>query len=87
MTDAMTDRTSSDPQPAPTPGDWSAHAVYYEYSQAADPIRGGQTTQIPARQFSADVYAGGPTRIVPLLVSLIKFCPKFTSFGSSAPRR
>jgi gentisate 1,2-dioxygenase len=68
MTDAMTDRTSAAPA-APASGDWSAHAVYYEYSQAADPIRGGQTTQIPARQFSADSYAGGPTRIVPLDLS------------------
>jgi gentisate 1,2-dioxygenase len=49
--------------------DWTSHALFYEYSKAADPIRGGQTTQIPPKQFSAEIYAGGDTRVVPLDLS------------------
>lgn len=51
------------------PDAWTEHAVFYEYSQAADPIRGGQTPPIPAQQFPASIYAGGPTRVVPLDLS------------------
>ncbi len=54
---------------AQEPADWSRHAVFYEYSKAADPIRGGQTPPIPARQFPAESYAGGKTRVVPLDLS------------------
>jgi gentisate 1,2-dioxygenase len=49
--------------------DWTAHALFYEYSKAADPIRSGHTPPIPAREFSADLYRDAPTGVIPLDVS------------------
>ncbi len=49
--------------------DWSGDARFFEYSQAADPIGAGIISAIPVRSFSAELYAGGPTRIVPLDLS------------------
>src|SRR4051794_14415071 len=46
--------------------DWTSHALFYEYSKAADPIRGGQTTPMPPKQFSAEINAGGDARLGPL---------------------
>lgn len=45
---------------------WSRDAQYFEYSQAADPIGSGTISPVPAREFPASLYQGGPTRIIPL---------------------
>lgn len=49
--------------------DWTADARFFEYSQAADPIGAGVISPIPAVAFPAALYAGGPTRVVPLDLS------------------
>jgi len=49
--------------------DWTGDARFFEYSQAADPIGAGVISPIPVRSFAADLYAGGPTRVVPLDLS------------------
>jgi gentisate 1,2-dioxygenase len=41
----------------------------FEYSTAANPIESGSTPRIPVKEFSADLYASGPTRVVPLDLS------------------
>ena len=46
--------------------DWTGDARFFEYSQAADPMGSGATSAIPAIAFPADLYATGPTRVVPL---------------------
>src|SRR5664280_3279000 len=50
-------------------GEWSRDARYFEYSVAADPVGSGHITRVPITRFSADLYAGGPTRVVPLDLS------------------
>jgi gentisate 1,2-dioxygenase len=60
---------SSSPPDLPPFEDWTADALFYEYSQAADPIRSGSISPIPPRQFEAELYADGPSRIVPLDLS------------------
>lgn len=42
------------------------NAQIFEYSTAANPIESGATPRIPVKTFSADLYASGPSRIVPL---------------------
>jgi len=49
--------------------DWTGDAVFYEYSQAADPIGSGAISPVPVRRFSPSLHAGGPSRIVPLDLS------------------
>jgi len=49
--------------------DWTGDACFYEYSQAADPIGTGAIAPVPAVTFPADLYAGGPSRVVPLDLS------------------
>jgi gentisate 1,2-dioxygenase len=49
--------------------DWTGDARFFEYSEAADPIGAGVISPIPIRSFAADLYAGGPTRVVPLDLS------------------
>ena len=49
--------------------DWTGDARFFEYSEAADPIGAGVISPIPIRSFGADLYAGGPTRVVPLDLS------------------
>ena len=44
-------------------------AQIFEYSRAANPIESGSTPPIPIKGFSADLYASGPTRIIPLDLS------------------
>ena len=44
-------------------------AEFFEYSKAANPISPGLTPVIPFQFFPASLYAGGPTRIVPLDLS------------------
>lgn len=49
--------------------DWTADARFYEYSQAADPVGSGHTSRVPIERFGAELYADGPSRIVPLDLS------------------
>jgi gentisate 1,2-dioxygenase len=49
--------------------DWTGDARYFEYSTAANPIGSGHTPAVPLRTFGRDLYADGPTRIVPLDLS------------------
>jgi len=49
--------------------DWTGDARFFEYSQAADPIGDGVISAIPAVSFPAALYAGGPSRVVPLDLS------------------
>lgn len=49
--------------------DWTGDARFFEYSQAADPIGAGVISPIPAVTFSPQLYADGPTRVVPLDLS------------------
>lgn len=41
----------------------------FEYSKAANPIESGATPRIPIKKFAPDLYASGPSRIVPLDLS------------------
>ncbi len=41
----------------------------FEYSKAANPIESGATPSIPIKQFSADLYARGESRFIPLDLS------------------
>jgi hypothetical protein len=49
--------------------DWAGDARYFEYGKAADPIGSGHTSRVPVRTFSPELYADGPSRIVPLDLS------------------
>lgn len=49
--------------------DWTGDARFFEYSQAADPIGAGVISPIPAVSFPAQLYASGPSRVVPLDLS------------------
>lgn len=62
---------------AASPGtdDWSNAAVYFEYTKAANPIESGGVSAVPIEKFGADVYASGPTRIIPLDLSDQLRCP------------
>jgi gentisate 1,2-dioxygenase len=44
-------------------------AVIFEYSKAANPIESGATPAIPVKQYPAEIYATGESRIVPLDLS------------------
>jgi gentisate 1,2-dioxygenase len=44
-------------------------AQIFEYSTAANPIESGSTPRIPIKAFSADLYASGPSRVIPLDLS------------------
>jgi gentisate 1,2-dioxygenase len=44
-------------------------AQIFEYSKAANPIESGATPRIPIATFSADLYATGESRIIPLDLS------------------
>jgi gentisate 1,2-dioxygenase len=41
-------------------------AQFFEYSKAANPIDSGATPGIPIKEFSAELYATGASRIIPL---------------------
>jgi gentisate 1,2-dioxygenase len=49
--------------------DWSQDARYFEYSKAADPVGSGHMPRVPIERFSPELYAGGPSRVVPLDLS------------------
>src|ERR1700712_1567150 len=46
--------------------DWAEDALFYEYSKAANPIGSGHTSKVPIKAFGRDLYADGPSRIIPL---------------------
>ncbi|WP_274653667.1 cupin domain-containing protein [Paenibacillus humicola] len=48
---------------------WTAAARLYEYSKAADPVGSGTIKPVAMKEFSPGLYAGGPSRIVPLDLS------------------
>jgi len=43
--------------------------LYYEYTQAADPLYSGYISKIPFTKFNRELYAAGKTRIIPLDIS------------------
>ncbi len=43
--------------------------LYYEYSQAADPIGSGTISPIPYAEFPSSLHETGPTRLIPLDLS------------------
>jgi gentisate 1,2-dioxygenase len=47
----------------------------FEYSQAANPIESGSTPRVPVKQFAAELYQSGPSRIIPLDLSKELRCP------------
>lgn len=59
-------------------------ALLFEYSSAADPISSGSVPAIPYAEFSADLYAAGPTRILPLDLSHALKCSAPASTPSLA---
>lgn len=61
--------------------DWTGDARFWEYSQAADPVGDGIISAIPAVAFSPDLYASGPTRVVPLDLS----APLRTPYPATSP--
>ncbi len=50
--------------------DWTGDAVFYEYSTASNPIGSGAISRVPVHRFPASLHGGGPTRIVPLDLSV-----------------
>jgi len=44
-------------------------AEWFEYSKAANPIRPSLSPQVPAQAFLPELYASGPTRLIPLDLS------------------
>jgi gentisate 1,2-dioxygenase len=52
----------------------SGDAQWFEYSKAANPVRPGLSPQMPFQAFLPDLYADGPTRLVPLDLSNKLFC-------------
>jgi gentisate 1,2-dioxygenase len=54
---------------SPSEGPFTKDAVYFEYTRAANPIADGAISSIPARKFGAELYAAGPSRVVPLDLS------------------
>lgn len=60
------------------------NALVFEYSSAADPISSGSVPAIPYAEFAADLYASGPTRIIPLDLSSALKCSAPASTPSLA---
>ncbi|HEY2049621.1 MAG TPA: hypothetical protein VGH03_09770 [Caulobacteraceae bacterium] len=48
---------------------------WFDYSKAANPVRPGLSPQVPLYAFPPELYASGPTRIVPLDLSHRLSCP------------
>lgn len=48
---------------------WTGDARFYEYTTAADPVGSGIISPIPAKEFGAELYNSGETRIVTLDLS------------------
>lgn len=49
-------------------------ALLFEYSTAADPISSGATPNVPLAEFTSDLYARGPSRVIPLDISQALRC-------------
>ncbi len=60
--------TKSSATPA-TKNSAEQNALMFEYSSAADPVSSGSVPPIPYAEFDADLYASGPSRIIPLDLS------------------
>ncbi|MHB1938857.1 MAG: cupin domain-containing protein [Acidobacteriaceae bacterium] len=60
------------------------NALLFEYSSAADPVASGSVPPIPYAEFPADLYASGPSRIVPLDLSQALKCSAPASTPSLA---
>lgn len=54
---------------------YTMQAQYFEYSAAANPIRPGLTPRVPFHLFPSSLYDAGPTRRVPLDLSVELKCP------------
>ncbi len=50
--------------------DWTGDALFHEYSAAVDPLRVGAITAVPLVRFPAALHASGPTRTIPLDLSV-----------------
>jgi gentisate 1,2-dioxygenase len=60
------------------------NALMFEYSSAADPVSSGRVPPIPYAEFPADLYASGPSRIIPLDLSKALKCAAPASTPSLA---
>ena len=54
--------------------DWLAPGLYYDYRQAANPVRTGLTEPIRYHRWGADLHGQGPTGIFPLDLSTALGC-------------
>jgi gentisate 1,2-dioxygenase len=52
------------------------NGLYYEYTQAADPIGAGFISQVPYTEFGSELHETGGTRIIPLDISEQLGCEK-----------
>lgn len=64
------------------PPDLTQDGGYLEYTKAANPIGSGTIPPIPIVQFSADLHASGPSRIIPLDISEALRCQSPASSAS-----
>ena len=75
--------TNSSAVPA-TENSAEQNALMFEYSSAADPVASGNVPPIPYAEFGADLYATGPSRIIPLDLSKALKCAPPASTPSLA---
>ncbi|MDR5729116.1 MAG: cupin domain-containing protein [Terriglobia bacterium] len=75
--------TKSSAMPA-TENSAEQNALMFEYSSAADPVSSGSVPPIPYAEFAADLYATGPSRIIPLDLSQALKCAPPASTPSLA---
>jgi len=68
MTTLTHPETKSSAAPA-TENTAEQNALMFEYSSAADPVASGSVPPIPYAEFPSDLYADGPSRIIPLDLS------------------
>lgn len=61
-----------------------ADALLFEYSMASDPISSGAMPRVPLAEFDSELYARGPSRIIPLDLSAALRCPAPASGPSLA---
>ncbi|MCX5956808.1 MAG: cupin [Cyanobacteria bacterium] len=54
---------------------WEAPALWFDYREAANPVRPGLTEPIGLHQWGAELHSHGPTAILPLDLSLELGCP------------
>ena len=51
------------------PHDWLTAGLYYDYRQAANPVRPGLTEPIRYHQWGAELNGQGPTAVLPIDLS------------------